>query len=282
MQSEVSTSQLPVHPIVHSWSGLASAGWRDMRDGVGQWRLCYLLGTAEMRRRYARSKLGQFWIMLSSTIMVTTMGVVWSFLWKQPVRDLLPYVAIGMVTWQLLLSVITDATTALPANANYFHNQYISASTIIYALLYRNGVTFLLNLLFPLLICLAFGVSLSGYALLSVLGFALTAVAALWIAFTVAIFSTRFRDIIQVINSFLQITFFVTPVVWKPENLSSHAQLILGWNPFAIFISIIRDPLLGRPVPLTTWGAALVLSVGGLVIALPFIGRFRRRLIYWL
>src|SRR5476649_434175 len=154
-------------PVLSSnWalSRLAKAGWRDLCDGAAQWRLCYLLGSSDMRRRFARSRLGQLWIMLSSTIMVTTMGLVWAYLWKQPVRELLPYVAIGMVTWQLVSGIITDATNAIPASSNYFHNQYISASTIIYAVLYRNGVTFLLNMLFPLLICMAFGVSITPYS----------------------------------------------------------------------------------------------------------------------
>ena len=277
-----------IHAVAHmtasqsSLIGHAQAGWRDLADGAAQWRLCYLMGSGDMRRRYARSKLGQLWIMLSSTIMVTTMGLVWSYLWRQPVRDLMPYVAIGMVTWQLLLGVITDATTAIPVASNYFHNQYISASTILYAVLYRNGVTFLLNLLFPLLICLAFGVNVTLYALLSLFGLVLVAITGIWVSFTVAIACTRFRDIVQIITSFLQIAFFLTPVVWKPENLSVHAQFALGWNPFAVFISIVRDPLLGRPVPPMVWLAALIVSMGGLALVLPFIGRFRRRLIYWL
>ena len=265
-----------------SLNRLARAGWRDLRDGAAQWRLCYLLGSADMRRRYARSKLGQIWIMLSSTIMVTTMGLIWSYLWKQPVHALLPYIAIGMVTWQLLLGIITDATTAIPANANYFHNQYTSASTIIFALIYRNGTIFLLNLVFPLLVCAAFGVTPSGYALLSLLGILLVGVTGVWIAFAIAIICTRFRDVIQIINSSLQIAFFITPVVWKPEVLSQTAQFVTDWNPLAILLSIVRDPLLGRYVPMTTWLGAMALSLGGLALALPFIGRFRRRIIYWL
>jgi len=261
---------------------LALAGWRDLTEGAANWRLCYLMGSGDIRRRYARSRLGQLWIMISSTIMVASLGVVWSYLWKQPVRELLPFVAIGMVTWQLLLGVITDAAVAIPANSRYFHNQYISASTIIYAVLYRNGLTFSLNLIFPLLICLAYSVNLTPYAALSLLGLALVAIGSIWVSFVVAFLCTRFRDIVQVITSFLQIVFFLTPVVWKPETLSERAQSVIRWNPFAVYISIIRDPILGRPVSALTWAEAFVLSFGGLALALPFIGRFRRRLIYWL
>ena len=262
--------------------GLAKAGWRDLADGATKWRLSYLMGSSDIRRRYARSRLGQLWIMLSSTIMVATTGLIWSYLWKQPVREILPFVAIGMITWQLLSSMITDAATALPANSRYFHNQYISASTIIYSLLYRNGVTFAFNLLFPLLITIALGARPGVYSLLSLLGLALVAVASVWVAYVVAILCTRFRDIVQIISSVLQIAFFVTPVVWKPEILSANAQWYLLFNPFAVFISIVRDPILGRPVLAASWIEAFALSFGGLALALAFIGKFRRRLVYWL
>jgi len=280
MQTTLAAAPAPIAslPLIR----LAIAGWRDLADGAAQWRLCYLMGSGDIRRRYARSRLGQLWIMVSSTIMVASMGLVWSYLWKQPIRELLPYVAIGMVTWQLLLAVITEAAVAIPANSKYFHNQYISASTIIYAVLYRNGITFLLNLLIPLLICLTLGVGFTPYAALSIVGLTLVAIASVWVAFVIAFLCTRFRDIVQIIASFLQIIFFLTPVVWKPEILSVHAQSVMQWNPFAVFISIVRDPLLGRPVSAMTWAEAFVLSFGGLVLALPFIGRFRRRLIYWL
>jgi hypothetical protein len=64
---------------------LFSSGATDMIEGALQWRLWYLIGSGEMRRRYARSRLGQLWIILTSAIAVSTIGLVWSYLWAQPV-----------------------------------------------------------------------------------------------------------------------------------------------------------------------------------------------------
>ena len=44
----------------------------------------------------------------------------------------------------------------------------------------------------------------------------------------------------------------------------------------------LRDPLVGRAVPMSYWFSAFAIAFGGLCFALPFIGRYRRRLIYWL
>ena len=118
---------------------LFRSGIADIFEGHAQWRLWYLIGSSEMRRRYARSKLGQLWIMLTSAIAISTIGFVWSYLWAQPVREILPYVAIGLVVWQLISGLLVEATTLLPANSRYFHNQYMPASTIVFALAFRHS-----------------------------------------------------------------------------------------------------------------------------------------------
>ena len=113
-----------------------------MLEGALQWRLWYLIGSNEMRRQYARSRLGQIWIILTSAIAISTIGFVWSYLWAQPVREILPYIAVGLVVWQLISAILIETTTLLPANSRYFHNQYMPKSTIVFALVFRHIATF--------------------------------------------------------------------------------------------------------------------------------------------
>ena len=242
----------------------------------------YLLATGELRRRYARSKLGQVWILLSTAIMITSMGLVWSHLWKQPVAETLPFIAVGMVTWQLINGIATEATTVLSANENYFHNQYLPASTIIYSLIYKHVLTFAMNIVVPITIALVFGSPLQVYALASLWGLTIVLTTCFWVGFMLAILCTWFRDLTQIVASILQITFFLTPVIWKPETLAPAVQYIATWNPFSMLLSVIRDPMLNRSVEPSVWVYTTILAFGGLALSLPFIGRFRRRLIYWL
>ena len=74
------------HPA-RVWA-LAEAGWRDIHEGIENWRIWHLMGSAELRRRYARSRLGQFWLTLSTGILI---GVPWPrverFVENADVRD---------------------------------------------------------------------------------------------------------------------------------------------------------------------------------------------------
>src|SRR5712671_1800280 len=148
----------------------SAAAIRDLVVGAHRWRLWYLIGSGEMRRRFARARLGQLWIMLSSALSVSITGFAWALLWKEPVHDILPFIAISVTVWQFLAAVLNDATTAFPQSSQYFLNQYMPASTIIYSVLYKNVATFLLNMMFPICIAIFLGDSLTAYSLLSVIG----------------------------------------------------------------------------------------------------------------
>jgi ABC-type polysaccharide/polyol phosphate export permease len=261
---------------------LFGSGATDMIEGALQWRLWYLMGSSEMRRRYARSRLGQIWIILTSAITVSTIGLVWSYLWAQPVLETLPYIAVGLVVWQLISAILIESTTLLPANIRYFHNQYMPTSTIVFALAFRHSATFLMNLIFPLILSFGLGLRPSSAAFFAIPGVLLTLIWCLWMSLMLSILCTRYRDIIQVVNNLVQVAIFLTPVLWVPGLLSTRAQDLLPWNPFAVFVAIVRDPLLGRDVSWAYWVSAIIFSLGGFCVSLPFLGRGRRHIVYWI
>ena len=57
---------------------LGILGFEELASGVAFWRVWHLLGIRELRHRYARSRLGQLWLTLSTDIMVAVLGGVWS------------------------------------------------------------------------------------------------------------------------------------------------------------------------------------------------------------
>src|SRR5215468_5261428 len=113
--------------------GLFAPGVTDLLKGIENWRLSHLMGLGEIRRRYARSRIGQFWLTISTGIMIATLGLVWSTLWKMPIADLMPFIAISLIVWTLVSGTLGEATTAFASTGPIFLNQGMSFSTAIYA-----------------------------------------------------------------------------------------------------------------------------------------------------
>jgi len=261
---------------------LAEAGLRDIIEGLENWRIWHLMGSAELRRRYARSRLGQFWLTLSTGILIGSLGLVWSVLWRMPMSEMLPYLAASMVGWTMITGILGDAATVFANKGRYFLNERMSFATAIDALLYQNVLIFLHNAVIIVLVFIAFQRPIGFGALLAIPGFCLAVITGMWLSYVVAILCTRYRDLGQIVTSVLQIAFFVTPVLWKVEFVPEPFRKLVVLNPFAIYLSIIRDPILGVPVPLKHWAIAVAITAGGFLLSLPFVGRYHRRVVYWL
>jgi ABC-type polysaccharide/polyol phosphate export permease len=263
------------------WYDLYTVGATDLLKGTDNWRVSHLLGLGEIRRRYVRSRLGQFWLTLSTGIMVAAMGLVWSTLWKVPIAELLPFIAVSLIIWTMITGTIGDATTIFVVAGPIFLNQGMSFSTAIYALVYRHILILLHNLPIIVVTMLLFSVPVSPTILLVLPGFALLLLGLLWSSYLVAILCVRFRDLTQVVQSGLMIAFFITPVLWRPEQIPVDKQYLLSLNPLAAVLAVVREPLLGQLPTLHEWVSAAIFSIGGFAIALPLVGYCQRRIIYW-
>ena len=90
----------------------------------------------------------------------------------------------------------------------------------------------------------------------------------------------RFRDIPQIVQSLVQILFFVTPVIWRPETLTGH-RWVVDWNPIYHYVEIIRAPLIRAEVPVGSWLFVAACTPVVAAVSLWFFGRCRPRIPYW-
>lgn len=257
-------------------------GIADLLSGIDNWRLSHLMGLGEIRRRYARSRIGQFWLTISTGMMVAALGLVWSTLWNLPVADLMPFVAVSLTVWTMIAGALGEATTVFVSTGPMFLNQGMSFSTAIYGLVYRHLLIFLHNVPIIVVAILLFSVPAGLICFIALPGFALLVLALVWTSYLVAIACVRFRDLTQVVQNVLMIAFFITPVLWKPDQISPDKHYLLSLNPFAALLAVVREPLLGQIPTADDWITAAVFSIGGFVIALPIIGYCQRRIIYWI
>jgi ABC-2 type transport system permease protein/lipopolysaccharide transport system permease protein len=92
--------------------------------------------------------------------------------------------------------------------------------------------------------------------------------------------SARFRDIPQIVASVVQIVFFLTPIMWKPEFLGQRSYLV-AVNPFFHLIEMVRAPLLGHSPSLENCAAVGTITAINLAIAAAFFVNYRSRIAYW-
>jgi ABC-type polysaccharide/polyol phosphate export permease len=74
--------------------------------------------------------------------------------------------------------------------------------------------------------------------------------------------------------------FFVSPILWKPDQVALQTVFVDS-NPFFHLFNVVRQPLLGQLPPLSSWIFVLALVVVSTLLAGLAFARFRSRLAYW-
>jgi ABC-type polysaccharide/polyol phosphate export permease len=270
----------------HSTAGLmptSITARQDLLNGLKQWRLWGRLGWMDVRRRYVRTVIGPFWSAISLAIMVAALGSVGSGLWGKQASEYLPFLAAGMVVWVLVSSIVTEACSLFIASTGLFRQLRFNYSVMAYSLVWRNLITFGHNLSVFVIISLVFGAHLfTPVTLLVVPGLALLLLNSVWVSIVLGMFCLRFRDVQPMITSLIQISIFVTPIFWSPDDLRGFAHTVfVDFNPLYHIIVLVRSPLLGRVPTAESYIAVILMTVVGSWFAYHTFSYFRKRIAYW-
>lgn len=254
--------------------------WADLRSTVEDSRIWRALAMADIRSKYRLSTFGTLWITLSTGVMSISIGLIYGQFFGQDLSTYLPYFATGMVVWTFIASVTNEATTSLINSGTWIKGSSLPLSFYVMRMLQRNFLILLHNLIIIALVWLYFRWSLPASALLALLGLALNYVFLAGAAVVIAFLCVRYRDIPPMVGALTQFVFFASPIMWEAERLKV-GQFLVTFNPVAYLISVARDPLLGRPVPLLTWIIAVGLAAGSVALAAKVYARYRNRIAYW-
>jgi homopolymeric O-antigen transport system permease protein len=253
----------------------------DLVRGAGLWRLAWSLGWLDIRLRYRGSMLGPFWLTISTGVMVGALGVLYSTLFKMDIASYLPFLALSQVLWGFLSSLVSDSCTCFTEAESVIRSVRMPFFVYSVRTLIRNVIVLGHNILVILVVFAWFSTWPGSGLLLAIPGVVVWFVDALALTLLLGAFCARFRDIQPIVNSITQIMFFMTPVIWKPEQLGSGVEK-LPLNPLFDLLEIVRGPLLDTGVSGMTWLGALGYSAALCSVAWAFFIRARGRITFWI
>jgi ABC-type polysaccharide/polyol phosphate export permease len=256
-------------------------GFRDLRAGLSNWQLWSMLGWNDIQQRYRRSAFGPFWITISMAIFIVLLGFIYSKLFHQEIATFLPYIAAGLITWGFISGTTTEACNAFVENAGIIKQIRLPYSIYVMRMIWRSFIVFLHTVVLIVPIAIFFRMDIGLNTLLFIPGMFLVILNQIWVSIVIGIFATRFRDIVQLVATAIQICMFVTPIMW-PISAVPDARFIALVNPLYHLIQLVRAPLLGEVAEPLSWLVVLIMCVIGYGLAAILLDRANSRLVYWL
>ena len=259
--------------------------WRDLREGFSKRELWLHLGWQDIKQRYRRSVLGPFWITIATGATAVAMGLLYSKLFKLELSEHLPYVTMGLIVWNLINASILEGADVFIANEGLIKQLPTPLSVHVYRLVWRQMILFAHNIIIFVVIAIIYPKPWNWADLAVIPALGLIILNCVWVSLCFGILATRYRDIGPLLNSIVQLLFFMTPIIWNEATLQAQAAgqwaTIVELNPLLHYLDIVRAPLLGADQELRHWVVVIVLTVIGWTMAALAMKQYRARVPYW-
>jgi lipopolysaccharide transport system permease protein len=239
-------------------------------------------GIISLKTRYSRTALGPFWETITISIFIGFAGFLWSKIFRIDIQNFIPHLFCGMVIWKFYATVIgSSALTYIENGAliKSIKHEYITHNL---KCVFRDFLIFLHNLPICLLVVFYFnGFNLNILYLFFV--FPIVIISAFFISYILSLVCLRYRDLHYLIQSLMQLIFFFTPIMWKPDQIESKVTLfVVKPNIIYHYVEIIRSPILGSPPPLLSLGITILFMFFLLFVVNFLYQKYNNRIPYWL
>ncbi len=272
--------------------------WAKVMDGLLAGRFNYLQRIWQLRyfwfslvkndlsNRYRRSFLGIGWSLIRPLAMTFILCMVFAKLFHLEVAEYAPYLLIGMTLWQFFTESLLQGCHSFNLGRAYIRQQPVPLAIFPLRTMLGSGFHCLIALTLGLAFALYFKGYLHPLALLNLVPAILLLLMLGWfLAILSGVLHTHFPDTHNLLEIGLQILFYLTPILYRPESLGDRARLarMLEWNPLTSVLALFRSPILdGTPPAMhqVLVSLAFVSLVGVLAVAL--LRKLEETLVFWL
>ena len=257
---------------------------RDLADSMKNPAFWAFSGWLNIVVRVRRSRLGVFWLIAPSVVYVWGIALIFGAMLGKTADIYAAHVALGWVVFKILHAVTADTTHCLFSARSFI----LDGRTRLTDYVLRSLATALFHFMMSLpaviiAVCIYPHLHMAG-VLEGLAAFPLVLVNVLWIGILFSIIGARHPDLSDFIGNIFMFLFLLTPIVWYASSMSAHSLrgILSRMNPFFHLIEIVRAPMLGEPLSMSSWVYVGVMTVVGWLAAVIAYRRYAKFVPVWL
>ena len=241
-------------------------------------RILFATSWIELRKRFAGTFLGPFWLVLHPTLFLGMYMFLYMVVFKVRFPDLgefsyVVFIFCALVPYLALMEAASSATSVLRQNAHLIKNVMLPAALIparvaVVAMIAQIPGLVILMVLSAIDGSLSVKLGLLPVVLLIQFAF-LTG-----LSFHLAVFGGLLPDLQNGIGIILIFLLFISPIAFPPGMVPESAQLVIQLNPVTYLIEMFRGVLLARQ-PLNPVSLAVAAAIAGALL-ITGLALFRR------
>lgn len=203
----------------------------------------------EIRGKYKGSFLGVLWSFVNPLLSVMVYAIVFPLVLKTTQPHYVTYLIIGIIPWTFFTTAISQGTTTVLVNGGIIKKVYFPREILPISIVSSGLVNFLISCLIIFIFLIFSGIGFSFHIILLPLVILIQYILLLSIVFITSSINVYIRDAEYIINFFVNMLFYATPILYSTELFPEKFRWILNLNPMAVIINGYRDILYYHNMP---------------------------------
>lgn len=233
------------------------------------------LAFTDIQVQYKRSVLGLLWVALSFGAFILVKIMIFGTIASVDIGYFAMWVGVGFWLWTLISTCVVEGTRTFLSARSWILGTSLPLPVYVFQTAARTLMRFGFALPAIIVMMFIFNWAPTMIWLWVIPAFALILVNMIWVILLFGTLGARFNDVVHLLQTLMQVSFFLTPILYVPEMLGEKAYL-LNYNPFTHYLAILRDPIVGNGVPIMSWQIVGALTALGWTFALFIYARTGR------
>ena len=198
--------------------------------------LLYEMTLRQLKKKYAGSRLGLWWSVVTPLILTVSINFVFTFVFKTTTQNYTLFLLSGIMPWFFFVQAVQEATNSFLENSSILKQTMIPREFIPVSSVLANFLNFLIGIAFisPLFILMNYKAVLFAPAFIIILMLHLLFALGLGLLFSVV--NVYFRDLGHFLSVTFMAWFWVTPVFYTLEMLDFPLRWVCLLNPVTFYI----------------------------------------------
>jgi len=248
-------------------------------------RFAWHYSIAQLKLKYRYTALGFIWNFLEPAIYLVILSLIFSVINRMNINDYAVFLFSALVPWRYFEKVVNTIMESIVNGEWLIKKMYVSPFAFPLNRLIISTFEFVFSMISAFILFIFLKDTWSIHLLIlpvSIIPWALLAMGSGLIA---AVLYTFFRDVKPLVQLSLTLTFFTSPILFKPDIFQpgSVQQQLMQFHPFTYLSALFQKPVYQSVWPtFNEWLISFILGVLALLIGIILINKFKSRFYYYL
>ncbi len=257
--------------------------YKEVLSTIRNFDLWFNIAISKLRVRFIRTALGPIWEIIGTMVFLIFISLIWSRLWGRAFFEYFGFLYTGYAIWKIMATTITESTFLFSElYSNALKNMRCNPISFCLGNSLKNLLILFLNL--PIVIIITIyndTISLNGILLMLIYLF-LFFISATCVSFIVSTLCLKFRDLQYSVVVIMQLLFFMTPVIWDPQQISEKGRFFLvDTNIFYHYVEFFRSALLYGGVNKLSIIVVTISTLILMIVTFFLYAKIKNKIIFW-